>query len=57
MLAGQFAPCFRIDLHHKDMGTATAGARKDTARWTTRPCCEAWNERQATRFRGQVSDR
>jgi 2-hydroxy-3-oxopropionate reductase len=28
MLAGQFAPGFRIDLHHKDMGIVTAAARE-----------------------------
>ena len=27
MLAGEFAPGFRIDLHHKDMGIALASAR------------------------------
>ena len=28
MLAGEFAPGFRIDLHHKDMGIVTAAARE-----------------------------
>jgi 2-hydroxy-3-oxopropionate reductase len=28
MLAGQFAPGFRIDLHHKDMGIVTSAARE-----------------------------
>ena len=28
MLAGQFAPGFRIDLHHKDLGIVTAAARE-----------------------------
>jgi 2-hydroxy-3-oxopropionate reductase len=28
MLAGQFQPGFRIDLHHKDMGIVTAAARE-----------------------------
>ena len=28
MLAGQFEPGFRIDLHHKDMGIVTAAARE-----------------------------
>jgi 2-hydroxy-3-oxopropionate reductase len=28
MLAGNFAPGFRIDLHHKDMGIVTAAARE-----------------------------
>ena len=28
MLAGQFRPGFRIDLHHKDMGIVTAAARE-----------------------------
>jgi 2-hydroxy-3-oxopropionate reductase len=28
MLAGQFAPGFRVDLHHKDMGIVTAAARE-----------------------------
>ena len=28
MLAGNFEPGFRIDLHHKDMGIVTAAARE-----------------------------
>ena len=28
MLAREFAPGFRIDLHHKDMGIVTSAARE-----------------------------